>query len=217
MANLQDVLLSGTRAGQPAATAVAEGTLYFVTDEEVTEQSDGAAWDPYSATVLLDRVGQLDIVNTAAETSIYSYSVVGGTLGATNTLHLLMDGDQLNNAGAGNDTVTLKIKYGATTMYSDTALYASNATRISWRMDIRLGNTTGTSAQYVSVQFLTSTRGGATTGNGDFNANGTQYAILSGTAAEDSTATKTFDVTIQHSLTDATVSWRRQYASLVKE
>ncbi len=45
---LQDIILRSTRALQPLATAVAAGTLYFVTDELVTERSDGAAWQSYS-------------------------------------------------------------------------------------------------------------------------------------------------------------------------
>lgn len=48
MAQLADVLLQGLRSAQPAATAVAAGTLYYVTDEFLTEQSDGAAWSAYS-------------------------------------------------------------------------------------------------------------------------------------------------------------------------
>lgn len=46
--NLEDVILRGTRAAQPAATTVAQGTLYFVTDESITERSTGAAWESYS-------------------------------------------------------------------------------------------------------------------------------------------------------------------------
>lgn len=46
--NLEDVLLRDTRANQPAASAVAEGTLYYVTDESVTEQSRSSAWVDYS-------------------------------------------------------------------------------------------------------------------------------------------------------------------------
>jgi hypothetical protein len=46
--NLEDVLIRDTRANQPLATAVAEGSLYFVTDESVTEQSRGGAWVNYS-------------------------------------------------------------------------------------------------------------------------------------------------------------------------
>ena len=45
---LQDVILRGTRGAQPVATAVPAGTLYFVTDEGVTERSDASAWASYS-------------------------------------------------------------------------------------------------------------------------------------------------------------------------
>lgn len=50
MSNLEDVLLRGLRSAQPLATAVGDGTLYFVTDEGVIEQSNGAAWVSYSDT-----------------------------------------------------------------------------------------------------------------------------------------------------------------------
>lgn len=45
---LEDVILRDTRANQPLATAVAPGTLYFVTGENVLERSNGSAWQPYS-------------------------------------------------------------------------------------------------------------------------------------------------------------------------
>lgn len=44
MSRLQDVILRGTRASQPAATAVSNGALYYVTDEKIMERSTGAAW-----------------------------------------------------------------------------------------------------------------------------------------------------------------------------
>jgi hypothetical protein len=49
MAYPDSILLIGTRAAQPAATDVAPGTLYSVTDESnLVEQSDGAAWATYA-------------------------------------------------------------------------------------------------------------------------------------------------------------------------
>jgi len=45
---LQDVIMRDTRANQPLATAVSAGTLYYVTDEEVTERSSGSAWQDVS-------------------------------------------------------------------------------------------------------------------------------------------------------------------------
>lgn len=38
----------GTRSAQPLATLVAEGTIYFVTDETVLERSTGSAWEAVS-------------------------------------------------------------------------------------------------------------------------------------------------------------------------
>ena len=164
---------------------------------------------------LLTHVGQLDIVNTGSETDLFSYNVPANTLGnGTHHLRLTIDGDQLNSSGS-TDVITLKIIYGSTTMYQDIASYTSQALRISWRFVINLGNASATNDQYMLAAFMESSRGGATTGNGDFNTSGLQNAILSGTAAEDSTTgTLTFKVTIQHSVTNSTTSWRRKFASL---
>lgn len=46
---LEDVLLRAARADQPLATDVPEGSLYFVTDENIIEQSFGGVWESYSA------------------------------------------------------------------------------------------------------------------------------------------------------------------------
>lgn len=46
--NLEDVIQRGTRVAQPAANTVAEGSLYFVTDELVIERSNGSAWQSFS-------------------------------------------------------------------------------------------------------------------------------------------------------------------------
>ena len=42
------IYMRDTRANQPAATIVAAGTIYYVTDESVTERSTGAAWQDVS-------------------------------------------------------------------------------------------------------------------------------------------------------------------------
>lgn len=48
MARLRDIIQRGTRASQPAATTVDVGTLYYVTDELITERSDGTNWQSYN-------------------------------------------------------------------------------------------------------------------------------------------------------------------------
>lgn len=51
MALLSAVIQRGTRASQPAATAVGAGTLYCVSDEgNIVERSTGAVWQAYSPT-----------------------------------------------------------------------------------------------------------------------------------------------------------------------
>lgn len=45
---LEDVITRGTRALQPAAADVAAGTLYHVTDEAITERSNGVIWQLFS-------------------------------------------------------------------------------------------------------------------------------------------------------------------------
>lgn len=45
---VKDIHRRGTRAAQPAATVVGEGVLYYVTDEQKTERSDGSAWQDVS-------------------------------------------------------------------------------------------------------------------------------------------------------------------------
>lgn len=45
---LEQVIQRDTRANQPLATVVPVGTLYFVTDESVTERSNGTAWETFS-------------------------------------------------------------------------------------------------------------------------------------------------------------------------
>lgn len=67
MARLQDYLLRGDRASQPAAATVPIGTLYCVTDEDFTlERSSGAAWEefaPVPVTAIGDVVGPAGAVN----------------------------------------------------------------------------------------------------------------------------------------------------------
>lgn len=48
--NLAEAIQRSTRALQPAATTVPAGTLYYVTDESLTERSNGTTWQSVSDT-----------------------------------------------------------------------------------------------------------------------------------------------------------------------
>jgi Ca2+-binding RTX toxin-like protein len=62
----------GTRAGQPAATAVVIGALYFVTDELVLERSNGTAWQSIMP-------GVASIKKTGAAALNGNVTLTGGT------------------------------------------------------------------------------------------------------------------------------------------
>src|SRR3970040_607197 len=69
---LTDCHQRGTPANQPAATAVAKATQYFVTDESVLEQSSGTAWEDISSGAgasdwdsIVIKPSDQDVVNSA--------------------------------------------------------------------------------------------------------------------------------------------------------
>ena len=95
----RQILLRGTRAAQPTAATVAEGSLYAVTDEGLVEQSDGVAtW-----TLWVDgggsgvgSVGPMGLAGWDAEDAEIPISIPGaagsqgvpGTVGATGPMGL---------------------------------------------------------------------------------------------------------------------------------
>ena len=48
MARVRDILLRDTRANQPLPADVDIGILFYVTDENTTEQNDGTNWVTYA-------------------------------------------------------------------------------------------------------------------------------------------------------------------------
>jgi hypothetical protein len=62
------ILPGGVRADQPAPASVAEGALYFVTDEGLVERNNGTNWDSYSggAIVTLPAMSAPDAVPGSA-------------------------------------------------------------------------------------------------------------------------------------------------------
>lgn len=62
MALFADHIRRGTRANQPAASAVPVATIYHVTDERVTELSDGTSWQDISDGGTGGGSGAVDVV-----------------------------------------------------------------------------------------------------------------------------------------------------------
>jgi hypothetical protein len=132
----QSVHQRGTRSGQPAASSVLTGTLYFVTDEKVIERSNGSAWQSYGTATASAGLTSISINGPIAANSFASAQGTPATLGVV----------RLNNAGgifsrnAGNTgdigmlvvSASDNLVIGPTSGASDIALQTNGA--IHWRI-----------------------------------------------------------------------------------
>jgi len=142
--------------------------------------------------------------NTTTETTLYSKSVTANDLAATGGLRLTMTGTWLNNSGSGK-TLTLRVKFGATTIFSYGFTLSSNASTGRFEIGVTLFNT-ATNAQVANIvaQYF---RGGGSTTLVDGYRNKT-------TAAEDTTASKTLSVTVQWDAAHANATTTKEMAFL---
>lgn len=141
------ILQRGTRAAQPAASSVAEGVTYYVTDEMLTEQSVSGTWQPYSASGSASG----DVIGPASSVD-KELALFDGTSGklleaATGTGYVKVTAGVLNTPAS-----TVPVADGGTNLSSYTAgdlLYATGGTTLA-KLPI------GTAAQVLTVN------GGAT-------------------------------------------------------
>ena len=101
-------------------------------------------------------------------------------------------------------------------MYNDVtiAFPAATATRYPIVIDLNLFAKNSTSSQGLSGYIQIGQTGGGTTGFGNLASDETTaYTPLIGAnATEDSTASKTFAITVTHSVADTNISFRRMYS-----
>jgi hypothetical protein len=203
--------------------------------QEGAIDQDIIAWDqatsiykPKAASILgkaalglaevFDRVSTLtDIQNDATEKDIYRKTITGNLLGLKRSAILILKGDYKHNNVAG-DTITIKIKYGATTLWADTYNLGNvlGAQIHGYTLIIDLENLNATNSQLLTAYglFELANVGAPTTGVGKFGAAGAQLIAL-GIASEDSTADKDLAVTVQWSAANANNSWRVRSAKMV--
>lgn len=145
------------------------------------------------------------LANTVAETSIFSYSVPGGTLGTTRMLRLTMIAGYNNNSGA-NRNITIRLKYGATTLVTlgINGVPASASTRF-FKLEALLTANNATNLQVGTLRVMV---GGAGQGNIATDLTSVDPAIFENLAdaPEDSTAAKTLTVTAEHSFAHAALT-----------
>lgn len=191
-------IASGTVPTARLGSGSASATTYLRGDQ---------TWATPTNSPILDRdVTTTDVVSTNAETTIYTYTVPGNTLSTNKFLRITMIADELNNTGGG-ENLTLKLKYGATTVITTGATsIGTDASRRLVQFEAILGAFNATGSQVAWAAFR-NPAGGA---SGTMAAFGGSAVILEGmgTASEDSTADKALAITVQWATSSANLSFR---------
>lgn len=218
-----------TAAGAPAWTSVGgNGALLYNTGSDVAWTDTPAAgemlriaggvptWAP-GIVPLHVVTGLADVSDTVDETTVYTTSVPANTLGTTGLLRLTIGGDYLANFGT--PTLRVRVKFGGAAIYDDTtAAFSTSATRRPWHAIIHLANRNATNVQTMFGQFWMNAVGtGAVQGLGPIDGTPTVLGIIGSDPidiATDTTQDQLFAVTVQHSVANANVSFRRKYAAL---
>lgn len=187
---------------------------YFqvATSNTLTLRSTGFAWVEVAraTTNLVDSIGAIEVVNDAAEKTVYSVSVPGNFLGPSGIFEGTIHADYLNNTGV-SQTYTIRIKFGGTTIFQDTTgSIVANASRRPWRLDVTLVNRGVTNSQFGGALRFLGSAGGSTIGAGDYGTAGIIGSITQGIdPAIDTTVDQVFAVTFQHTNASANLSWRK--------
>lgn len=157
------------------------------------------------------------IDNSAAETVIFTGTVPGGTLGTDGAIQVRLGCLVKNNVGTGQG-YTIAIKYGGTTIYSDSTnatVIGTSSTPRPLSIEFVLFADAATSAQRLvgTIGPLAAAQA-ATTGYGDLAATPAHFTYTyGGTATVDSTVNQTLEVTITLTAANADFEWTTYKAS----
>ena len=188
----QIICISGGGSGSSSISGLDDVTIESLADNELLQyNSTSGKWENATATLspVVDRdVSETSAVNTASETTIYSYTVPGGTLSTNKMLRLTLLGELKNTAGS--CTTTIKVKYGSEEIFSDTEVTTNSAGTKVWTINCLLAATGSTSAQFADTLY---SYGPST------------ITHKQDTASQDSTSDKDLAVTVQHTLASSDI------------
>ena len=147
---------------------------------------------------VLDKVTtDTTVSNTASETTVYTKSITGGTIAADDLVRLTLLGSCVNTSGSNRD-LTIRLKYGATTVATGIIRVRNNLTG-ACPITAYLSNEAATNAQ----QGLISAIVGGGSGSGTYG----EIGAGQGQAAEDSTTTLNLVVTVQWNAAASTLTY----------
>lgn len=138
---------------------------------------------------------EVTVSTTTTETTLFDYSVPGGTLSTNNAVRFKLWISSITN----EDTWTFRFKYGSTTVASMTLASTSNMPAQFGFIEGELVADGSTSAQKGVFRFMVHTANGDYNGATASTASEVMRGIDFGTATEDSTGNLTLSVTAQNS------------------
>lgn len=195
-------VLIGSTGAAPVGAAITAGTNITVTNAagSITIAATGGS-------SVLDRKTTVTSINTSTtETDMYTYSVPGGTFSTNKSIRVTFIADYLNNSG-GASNFTVKVKYGATTVFSSGAIsMAASATRDAVFGTFVISAFGATNAQKSSGDLRVQSNGGGVAGVA--NAQSASMQIFSAVhtgVTEDSTGALNLKITFQHGSSGATI------------
>lgn len=166
--------------------------------------------------ILDTQVAEFDYSNSTAETTMWTYTVAGNTLGTNKALRVHISMDGLNNT-ATTRFFTIKIKYAGVILYNDsTAAFPIDANRRPVTIDFILFAKNSASIQGLGGLIAVGNTAGATTGIGDLTTpemlGYDPFVGIDGST--DSTASQALIVTAQNSAAagSTSLSLKRIYA-----
>jgi hypothetical protein len=217
----------GTGASTPAGGSILTGNgtgtstwLAKGTAAQVLTMNAGATAPEWATaastgvTVLNRKNTETQVVSSTAETTVYSYTVPGGTLGSTGFLRLTLGGDYFNNGG-GASTFTGKVKYGGTVIgVCSVSCGADASQRYTFRLEGELAALNATNSQRSNFRQTMGVPSASppTTGS---SVRFDTVTVNSGLAI-DSTADQALIFTVQHSVNSASTDFKAMYAILEK-
>lgn len=186
------------------APASGGGTSNFLRADGSWAAPSAGAFTPYGTT-------SIDYNTDSGERNLLSVSITGGDMSTNKMALFIIVGDiQINS---GSCTLTIRLKFGSTTLYGDaSAAITNDADRRQLIIIGAVVNNASASAQIGGLVGFVGTAGaGSVAGIGDFAVPATAVTLItlgSGSAAEDTSSAKTLAITSQFSVSNSAVGAR---------
>lgn len=182
--------------------------------------ADNQTWKAIPSPILNKTGSIVTVTSTVAETSIYSFSVPGNTIGSIGKLRLTLIGT-VTDSSAASTTLTWRVKFGAVTLWS-TVHVTGDAGGVSigtmpFRYVVEIGNKSNTADQIAvgvleSVGLIVATAAATLEGTGSSIAPG--LAVKRGASGQDTTLAQTLQVTVQWNAATASRAISMEHAVL---